>query len=210
MAEESGGHPDDAGAREIDEALHGVSEGHDHVRIEDLSGGTMGVNYHVGTHDTAIARNILSSRILVTNAGLIAEVLDHEDSADGHAGQVSGVQTLVDRDGNEVSPTMQYEGAVEVRQSLDKRGSATAARAGQPASVYGEGQTLVAAHEAIGDYTRGETDRVGAQAVLLEGITDATEVDRLLSGVFEESEAVRVKARLGLPVDVVTPNAMAA
>ena len=147
-----------------------VAAGHDHVQLKKMQGGKQGQN-QVGTHNSEANAELVSAQQLIDHTEVVDEVLDHEDDEKtGHAGQIVGREALVSSDGDVVEGTELYEGEVEARQGVDKRGSAQAARDGQPAENYGSGQQKVAPDlEVYTDYLRKGQERVAAQAELMRG-----------------------------------------
>src|SRR3989338_4964776 len=63
--------------------LDRISKGHDHVKFEGLPAGVMGVNYQVGTHNTASSRQGFSVEELADDPDDVEERLDHEDASIG-------------------------------------------------------------------------------------------------------------------------------
>lgn len=155
---------------QYENTLGAVDAGHGHVQLEQMSGGLQGVN-QVGTHNSKANTDLFTARNLIEHTEVTDEVLDHEDDPDtGHAGQIAGRDGLVTRDGDIVEGEELYEGENESTLSVDKRGSAQAARANQPAETYGSGQQKVAPeHQTFSDYLRDGKDQLQAQAELLRG-----------------------------------------
>lgn len=119
------------------QAYRQAASGHDTVKVETLGGGTMGVNYAVGTRNTAIDQRLMSADQLMTDPAKAAEVLDHEDSTDGHAGQRAGVESVLDENGKVVDAVTLLEGGVE--SNMTRR---YGQRSDQPKEVYGEGEAF--------------------------------------------------------------------
>lgn len=160
----------EARVHQYEDTFNQVAAGHDHVQLEEMEGGLQGVN-QVGTHNSRANVRLFEAENLIEHTEVTDEVLDHEDDPEnGHAGQIAGREGLVLADGEAVEGAEMYEGENEGQQGLDKRGSASAARAGQPAETYGSGQQKVAPHLTVfAGYLREGKDRLTAQAELLRG-----------------------------------------
>lgn len=138
---------------------------HGNVKVENLGGTTMGVNYEVGTKNTAVDSRMVGVDAVRTNNKQLAEVLDHENSEElGHAGQVQ-VQSVIGTDGKVHDSRTVLEGDVETNMTK-KYGQ----RADQPKEVYGEGEAFVqeAGADTVGNYTRGKADRATTQAEIFK------------------------------------------
>ena len=150
--------------------LETVAAGHEHVQLENMQGGLQGLN-QVGTHNSKANEKLFTAEQLIEDTKTVDEVLDHEDDeATGHAGQEPGKAGLVMEDGDPLEGVELYEGENEGQQGKDKRGSAGAARAGQPQETYGSGQQKAAPHlESLEKYLRDGADRLETQAEILRG-----------------------------------------
>lgn len=170
LVEVEGDQEAEARVHQYETKLAGVATGHDHVQLKEMEGGKQGQN-QVGTHNSEANTELVFAKGLIDHTEVVDEVLDHEDEeATGHAGQIVGREALVSSEGDVVEGTELYEGEVEARQGVDKRGSAQAARDGQPAENYGSGQQKVAPDlEVYSDYLRNGKERVQAQAELMRG-----------------------------------------
>ena len=184
----------EARVHQYEDKLNQVAAGHDHVQLEDMEGGLQGVN-QVGTHNSEANTDLFTAETLIEHTDVTDEVLDHEDEEEaGHAGQIAGREGLASGDGQVVEGTELYEGEVEASQGLDKRGSAKAARDGQPAENYGSGQQKVAPnHSTFSDYLRRGTDRVEAQAELMRGQSrEQIMVSLSKSGLYSKEDTLKV------------------
>lgn len=176
--------------------LDAVATGHDHVKLEQMSGGKQGEN-HVGTHNSKANTSLLHSETLIGRSDIVAEVLDHEDEEEtGHAGQIAGREGLVLASGDTVAGTKMYEGEVESQQARKHRGSVTVARDGQPAKDYGDGQKAVAPKlDVFEGYLRDGVDRAKAQAELMQGQSRQEIIATLSeSGMYDQEEIDEVTA----------------
>lgn len=171
-----------------------ATTGHDNVQLRDYQGGLQGTN-RVGTSDSTANDDLVEAEQLIENTEVAEEVLDHEnDPEKGHRGQEAGRDGLVTADAEVVEGAELYEGEEESTQALDKRGSASAARAGQPAETYGSGQQKVAPHHrTFSDYLRNGTDRLSAQAELMRGQSREKIMMTLAeSGQYSKEESLRI------------------
>src|SRR5690606_6636945 len=60
-------------------SFDGVTQGHDHVRLEDLEAGKLGYNERAGTQNTAVTREFVTLDALSGSPAELEETLDHED-----------------------------------------------------------------------------------------------------------------------------------
>lgn len=141
MKEVNGDEEAEVRVQELMVGMNFIAVGHDNVKLEDMEHHIGGVNYAVGTNDTAVNQKQYTAEAIVTantRNKLRGVVLHENDSNVGHAGQIAGIDTLVDARGSLIDARMQYEGNVEyqVAQVVGDRDD-------RPNDVYGEGLSFV-------------------------------------------------------------------
>lgn len=149
---------------------------HGNVKVQNLGGATMGVNYQVGTKNTAVDSRMLAVDAVRTDGKKLEEVLDHENSEElGHAGQVA-VESLVGTDGKVRDSRTVLEGDVETNMTK-KYGQ----RADQPKEVYAEGEEFVqdVGVDTISAYARGGADRATTQAEIFKQDKELSAEDQI-------------------------------
>lgn len=181
----------------IQTSLDNVAEGNENIRLEVLPDNIGGVNYQIGTHDTAMNKNGLDANTLVEDSNRLRGIALHENNEDvGHAGQIDGVQDVIDATGEDVAALNIIEGHVEegVAEQIGEQ------RADQPLEVYGEGQYFVqqVGYDTVNDYVHKNGayagDRVSFQTEIMKKSPMSTEtmVARLADAEYSGEEIITI------------------
>ena len=141
-------------AGDLQRVVDQVAQGNENVRLEhDLGPGVLGVNWQIGTRNTAMRRDQLEAEVLVENPDRAWDTVLHENGSPGHATQDAHARVaVVDERGEFHEETVALEGNVveSVASEIGKK------RPDLPQKVYKEGAELVRriGNSVVDTYTR--------------------------------------------------------